>query len=292
MSLTTQTQTQERPPTSEGDGQVTVLGRVAGHCYDHRRRVLVLWILAIIGITVVAQVVGTQFQNKFTSGNTESQQAANLLSARFPSQAGDFAQVVFHTSTPIADNRAAIESVVNGLRPLAHVSGVVSPFSAAGAHQISPHANIAYAVVQFDEQTANLPPGAVHAVINRAEAAAHPGFQVALGGEPIGSVQKISPGASEGIGITAAMIIMLLAFGSVVAMGLPIITALFGLGIGVALLELVTHFLVVPNFSPEMAAMIGIGVGIDYALFIVTRYRQGIFEGREPRDAVVTSLMT
>jgi RND superfamily putative drug exporter len=78
----------------------------------------------------------------------------------------------------------------------------------------------------------------------------------------------------------------------VVAMGLPIITALFGLGIGVALLELVTHFLVVPNFSPEMAAMIGIGVGIDYALFIVTRYRQGIFEGREPRDAVVTSLMT
>ncbi len=88
------------------------------------------------------------------------------------------------------------------------------------------------------------------------------------------------------------MIIMLLAFGSVVAMGLPIITALFGLGIGVALLELITHLLVVPNFSPEMAAMIGIGVGIDYALFIVTRYRQGIFEGRDPRDAVVTSLMT
>ena len=105
-------------------------------------------------------------------------------------------------------------------------------------------------------------------------------------------MQKISPGASEGIGITAAMIIMLLAFGSVVAMGLPIITALFGLGIGIALLELVTHLLVVPNFSPEMAAMIGIGVGIDYALFIVTRYRQGIFEGREPRNAVVTSLMT
>jgi RND superfamily putative drug exporter len=271
---------------------VTVLGRVAGHCYDHRRRVLVLWLLAIVGITVVAQVVGTHFQNKFTSGNTESQQAANLLSAKFPSQAGDFGQVVFHTSTPIADNRAAIESVVSGLRPLAHVSGVISPFSAAGAHQISPHANIAYAVVQFDEQTANLPPSAVKAVIAKAEAAAHPGFQVALGGYPISSVQKISPGASEGIGITAAMIIMLLAFGSVVAMGLPIITALFGLGIGIALLELATHLLVVPNFSPEMAAMIGIGVGIDYALFIVTRYRQGIFEGREPRDAVVTSLMT
>jgi putative drug exporter of the RND superfamily len=85
---------------------------------------------------------------------------------------------------------------------------------------------------------------------------------------------------------------MLLAFGSVVAMGLPIITALFGLGLGVALLELLTHLLTVPTFAPEMAAMIGIGVGIDYALFIATRYRQGLFEGRDPRGAVVASLMT
>ena len=85
---------------------------------------------------------------------------------------------------------------------------------------------------------------------------------------------------------------MLLAFGSVVAMGLPVFTALAGLGIGIALLELLTHVLTVPNFSPEMAIMIGLGVGIDYALFIVTRYRQGIFEGRDPRNAVVTSLMT
>ena len=178
------------------------------------------------------------------------------------------------------------------MRPLAHVVSVTGPFSAAGAHQISQHGNIAYAEVQFDNITSNLQPGPINAVIHTAEAAQRPGFDVALGGYPISSVAKISPGASEGIGITAAIIIMLLAFGSVVAMGLPIITALFGLGIGVALLELVTHFLVVPNFSPEMAAMIGIGVGIDYALFIVTRYRQGIFEGRDPRDAVVMSLMT
>ncbi len=85
---------------------------------------------------------------------------------------------------------------------------------------------------------------------------------------------------------------MLLAFGSVVAMGLPVLTALAGLGIGIAVLELITHVLTVPNFSPEMAAMIGLGVGIDYALFIVTRYRQGIFEGRSPRDAVMTAHMT
>jgi putative drug exporter of the RND superfamily len=280
------------PETTSDGTQITALGRLAGRCYDRRRRVLLLWILAIVGITVMAQVVGTHFQNKFTSGNTESQQAANLLSAKFPAQAGDNADVVFHTTTPIADHKAAIDAVVSSLQPLAHVSSVVGPFSPAGAHQISPHANIAYAVVQFDQQTSDLQPGTVNAVIDKAQAAARPGFQIALGGGPISSVQKVSPGASEGIGVTAAMIIMLLAFGSVVAMGLPIITALFGLGIGIALLELITHLLVVPNFSPEMAAMIGIGVGIDYALFIVTRYRQGIFEGREPRDAVVTSLMT
>jgi RND superfamily putative drug exporter len=287
------TETRDTSQTeTPGGTPPTALGRLAGYSYDHRRRVLVLWILAIIGITVVAQVVGTNFQNKFTAGNTESQRATDLLTARFPSHAGDFADVVFHTRTPIADNEAAINSVVNSLRPLAHVTSVTSPFSPAGAHQISTHANIAYAKVQFDETTSNLPTGAVNTVIDTAQDAAHPGFQVALSGYPISSVAKISPGSSEGIGITAAIIIMLLAFGSVVAMGLPIITALFGLGIGVALLELITHLLVVPNFSPEMAAMIGIGVGIDYALFIVTRYRQGIFEGRAPRDAVVTSLMT
>ena len=178
------------------------------------------------------------------------------------------------------------------MRPLPYVEGVTSPFSAAGAHQIAPHGNIAFAQVQFTTDTADIPTGAVKNVVSTAQAAARPGFEVALGGNPISAAVTAAPGPSEGIGITAALIIMLLAFGSVVAMGLPVITALAGLGIGIALLELLTHLLVVPNFSPEMAAMIGIGVGIDYALFIVTRYRQGIFEGRAPRDAVMTAHMT
>jgi putative drug exporter of the RND superfamily len=279
-------------PATQAGTQPTALGRMAGRCYDRRRVVLAVWILAIIGVTVVAQVAGTHFENKFTAGNTPSQQATDILQARFPSKAGDTADVVFHTATPIAANEPAIDRVVASLRPLPYVQGVTSPFSAAGAHQIAPHADIAFAEIQFTKQTPDIPTGAVQKVITTARAAAHPGFQVELGGNPISAAATAAPGPSEGIGITAAILIMLLAFGSVVAMGLPIITALFGLGIGVALLELVTHVLVVPNFSPEMAAMIGIGVGIDYALFIVTRYRQGIFEGRTPRDAVVMSLMT
>jgi putative drug exporter of the RND superfamily len=272
----------------------TALGRLAARCHDRRRAVLVLWILVIIGVTVVAQVVGTHFQDTFTSGNTPSQQAADILSSRFPAKSGDTADVVFHSTAPITDasNRAAITRVVGALTPLAHVKSVTSPFAPGASHQISHDGTIAYAVVQFNEVSDVLPAPAVHAVINTAQAADHAGFDVQLGGAPISTVAVAAPGPSEGIGITAAMLIMLLAFGSVVAMGLPIITALFGLGIGIGLLELVSRFLVVPTFAPEMAAMIGIGVGIDYALFIATRFRQGLFEGRDPRGAVIASLMT
>ena len=115
---------------------------------------------------------------------------------------------------------------------------------------------------------------------------------MALGGQAISLVAGGQPGSSEGIGILAAIIIMLLAFGSVVAMGLPIITALFGIAIGFAVLDLLTHVLTTPTFAPEMMAMIGLGVGIDYALFIVTRYRQGLAEGRDPRQAAAVSLAT
>jgi RND superfamily putative drug exporter len=269
-----------------------VLGRLAGQCYDRRRLVLVLWIVAIIGITVVAQMVGTDFKNKFTAGDTPSQQALNILQERFPAKSGDTADIVFHTATPIAQNQAAVDAVASSVRGLPYVQSVTSPFSAGGAHQIAPSGNIAFAQVQFSTDTADIPTSAVKKVVTTAQAAARPGFAVALGGSPISAAVTAAPGPSEGIGITAALLIMLLAFGSVVAMGLPVITALAGLGIGVALLELLTHLFVVPNFSPEMAIMIGIGVGIDYALFIVTRYRQGIFEGRTPRNAVVTAHMT
>jgi RND superfamily putative drug exporter len=283
-----------RPASAPPAVAPTGLGRWAGRCYDHRRAVLLLWILLLIGVTAVAQLVGTHFQNNFTAGNTPSQQAANILDSRFPTRSGGTADVVFQTIAPVtsAANRATVAGVVRQLRPLAHVVTVTGPFSPAGAHQVAADGHIAYAVVQFNTTSDLLPTRSVKAVIATAVAADHRGFSVALGGSPISAVITAAPGSSEGIGVTAAILIMLLAFGSVVAMGMPIITALFGLGIGVALLELVTHLLVVPTFAPEMAAMIGIGVGIDYALFIATRYRQGIFEGRGPRDAVIVSITT
>src|SRR3984957_15508519 len=109
-----------REATAGESDRRTVLGRLAGVCYARRRLVLSVWILAIIAVTVLAQVVGTHFENKFTAGNTPSQQAQNILAARFPAQSGDTADIVFHTATPIPDNRAAIEAVVARVRPLPH----------------------------------------------------------------------------------------------------------------------------------------------------------------------------
>ena len=129
-------------------------------------------------------------------------------------------------------------------------------------------------------------------MIARAQSYDRPGLQVALDGAPVSAVVSPSPGPSEGIGIGAAILIMLLAFGSVVAMGLPILTALTGVGVGYAVVALISHLLIDPSFGPELMAMIGLGVGIDYALFIVTRYRHGLGEGLDPKDAVIRAMST
>jgi RND superfamily putative drug exporter len=278
-----------RPPAESG------LGRLAGWSHDRRRLVLLLWIALVVLATVVAQVAGTHFQNKFSAGNTPSQRAQDILTSRFPAEAGDQAQIVFSTSGRVTDPavQADLTAVLARVADLPHVTSVAVPYGPAGAHQVAPGGHIAYATVQFDRQADTLPKAAVQRVINTADGAARPGVAVALGGAPISAVVSANPGGpAEGAGILAAMLIMLIAFGSVVAMGLPILTALFGLGVGLALLELLTHVLVVPIFSPEMAGMIALGVGIDYALFIVTRYRQGLAEGRDPREAAVVSLAT
>ncbi len=276
-------------PTAEH----SALGRLAGWCFDHRRRVLLVWIGVIIVITVVAQSMGSRFQDSFGSGNSASQQVQNLLTARFPQTAGTSADVVISTTGPVASpaNRATTTALVHRLSGLAHVSGVRSPFDPA-SHQISSDGHIAFAVVQFNEDVSTVPNAAVTKVIDAAESFDRSGYRVALGGGPIGNVITAAPGPSEGAGILGAMIIMLIAFGSVVAMGLPVLTALFGIAIGFALEDLLSHVLNVPIFAPEMLAMIGLGVGIDYALFIVTRYRQGLFEGRDPRRAVSTAHAT
>jgi RND superfamily putative drug exporter len=278
-------QVPSRPAADSG------LARIAGWCHDHRWRVLIIWLIALVGFNFGAQAAGSAFTNNLTGGPQPVQQ---ILNQAFPDQSGSPAQVVISTTGPITapSVEARTARLAAALTPLAHVSQVVSPFSPAGSHQISRDGHIAYVQVNFDQQAGDLPSADIKKVISVAQSFGAAGYHVALGGQAISLVASPAPGAAEGIGILAAIIIMLLAFGSVVAMGLPIITAVFGIAVAFAVLDLLSHLITTPTFAPEMMAMIGLGVGIDYALFIVTRYRQGLAEGREPREAAAVSLAT
>jgi RND superfamily putative drug exporter len=278
----------------EAPTDVGALGRLAGWSYEHRRRVLIGWIFLLVVVIGSSNALGSAFHNNFTLNNSPSHQAYLLLSQRFPNQSGDSAEVVVHTTTPVDTpaNTAAIARLVDAMRTLPSVSAVRSPFAPGASRQMSADGHTAFVAVQFDNTTVNLKTSQTQHLVNVARGFGHSGFQVALGGNPISATVFAHPGSSEAIGVLAAIIIMLIAFGSVVAMGLPLLTALLGVGIGFGLVSFLSHSLTVPTFGPQLMAMIGLGVGIDYALFIVTRYRQGLGEHRDPREATVLALAT
>jgi len=173
--------------------------------------------------------------------------------------------------------RRVIVALVARVGRLPHVTAVVSPY-VRGAHAISKDGTIAFATVSFNEPAAQLPKAAVNRVIDTAEAARSPALQVELGGQAIEQVEQTSIGFATAVGLIAAIVILLIAFGSFIAMGLPIVSALLGLGVGLGLIGLASRVVSLPSVASELALLIGLGVGIDYALFIVTRYREAYRE--------------
>jgi putative drug exporter of the RND superfamily len=246
----------------------------------HRRIVVVSWIVLAVGVLAASQAVGKRNANNFSLPNTDSQRAIDLLQSRFPAQAGDADQIVFRTRTgklTDASTRAVIAPALERIARLPHVAGVVSPY-ATGAKAVSKAGTIGFATVEFDQRANQLPKAAIDRVINTSEALRSPTLQVELGGQAIEQAQQASIGFATGVGLLAAVVVLLLSFGSLLAMGLPILTALFGLGAGLGVIGLGSHLVDMVDFSSELALMIGLGVGIDYALFIVTRYRDAYRE--------------
>jgi RND superfamily putative drug exporter len=265
---------------------------LARWCSRRRRVVVVLWVAALIGTGVAWQAVGSHYANNFSLGNTGAQKAADLLKAEFSAQSGDSDQIVFRArSGTVASRRAAIEPMLEKVAGLPHVTAVISPFDANAGNRISKDGTIAFATVQFDERANVLPTSAIEKVISVAQAAATPTLEVELGGQAIEQTEFAKPASTTAIGVLAAIVVLLVSFGSFLAMGLPIVTALFGLGTGIALVGLVSHLLDMPNFSIELGAMIGLGVGIDYALFILTRYREAYRENGGDVEAAVALAM-
>jgi RND superfamily putative drug exporter len=267
--------------------------RLATFCYRRRWVVLGAWVLAFIALTVVGRAAGGSYANNFSLPASESQRAFTLLQTRFPAQSGDTVQVVEKAANGVNDPqvRTRFEGLLADLARQPHVSGVQSPYGPAAARQVSKDGTTAFATVQFNIRANDVSHAESKAILSRVQAASAPGLQVAAGGNIIQAAER-SSFSSEAIGFLAAIVILFFAFGSVLAMGLPIITALFGIGFGFALIKVLTAVIPMPDFTSQIAAMIGIGVGIDYALFIVTRYRQALASGKEPEDAVTTAMNT
>ncbi|HEV3322590.1 MAG TPA: MMPL family transporter [Solirubrobacteraceae bacterium] len=244
----------------------------------HRRLVVVGWIAMIVAIGALAQSAGTEYSNNFTLPNSDAQRASDLLQKSFPTQAGDRDQIVFRVAAGTVTDpavRAHMSAMFAEVAKLPHVSAVISPYAGPAAGKaISANRQIAFATVVFDEKANLLPVSAAERVVKVAKAAARPGLEVQLGGQAIEATQQAGFGLSTAVGLMAAIVVLLITFGSLIAMGLPIVTALFGLGTGLSVIALFTHVVDTPNFSSELAAMIGLGVGIDYSLFILTRFRE------------------
>ena len=261
----------------------------------HRRIVVLSWIVLAVGVLAVSQAVGKRNANNFSLPNTDSQRAVDLLKSRFPAQAGDADQIVFRTrqgKLTDASTRAVIAPLLVRIAALPHVTGVVSPFE-ADANAVSRTGTIGFATVEFDQLASELPKSAINRVINTAESVRSSALQVELGGQAIKQAQQTSIGFATGVGLLAAVIVLLLSFGSLLAMGLPIVTALFGLGAGLGVIGLGSHLVDMVDFSSELALMIGLGVGIDYALFVVTRFRDAYREnGGDVRGAVELAMNT
>ena len=269
-----------------------MLQRLAHFSYRKRRLVLLLWIVALLGVAALGSSVGGSYSQSFSLPGTESQKANDLLQARFPAKAGDSGQIVF--SDPSGVRNPTVQSrmshVFADVAQVPGVTGVESPFLPAGARQVAKTGTVAYATVDFAKRDADITTQTLDSVRNVSQAARGNGLQIELGGRMFQRGPGL--GATELIGVVAAIIILLLVFGSVLAMGLPILIALFGIGIGLGFVELISHIVSTPDFATQLASMIGIGVGIDYALFIVTRYREGLHEGLDPESAVVRAIDT
>jgi RND superfamily putative drug exporter len=271
----------------------TYLYRLGRFAVRRRWFVLGAWVLAVVALTIAGKALGGELKDQFNVPGVESQQATNLLKATFPAQAGGTAQVVFHTpggTVNDAHNRVAIDATLAQMATVPHVVSVSSPYKAAA--QVSKDGTIAVANVAFDESPLDMGKQPYKDLKASVSAATGAGVQVEFGGEVAQFGERSSSPGSEGLGLLAAIVILIIAFGSVIAMGLSIGTALFGLATGISTVTLVSAFVTIPTVAETIAVMVGLGVGIDYALFIVTRHRAGLSRGLTVGDAAGRALAT
>ncbi|HEY2794949.1 MAG TPA: MMPL family transporter [Micromonosporaceae bacterium] len=269
---------------------------LARWCFRRRYVVIALWIVALAILGGVEKGVGTSYSNNFSLPGTESKTALQLLQKSFPAQAGESDTIVWHVTSGSVKDPAVISRIEPMLAKVAKqplIASVASPYAGqVGAAQISPDGKTAYARVNWTGLGNTIPVGDIQNLIKIAQAAGNDNIQVELGGQAIQAANQRSEGFSEVIGFIAAAVVLLIAFGAFFAMLLPLITAIFSLIGGSIAIGLLSHGLSVNQIGPIFAALIGLGVGIDYALFIVTRHRNGLKAGMSVEESAVRALNT
>ncbi|MEV5988447.1 MMPL family transporter [Streptomyces sp. NPDC052051] len=265
----------------------TFLYRLGRWSFRKRRLVALLWValLAVAGVGAVS--AGSTGNNTFSIPGTEAQKAFDLLDERFPDMHADGAQanIVFRAPAgekiTASDNKRTVEAAVAELgRDNRQVAAVLDPFT---AHAVSQDGTTAYVVVSYNVQFSEMSDTSLDTLDQVLDEGRHAGLTVEAGGTALAEIPEA--GAAEIIGIALAAVVLVITFGSLVASGLPLVTAIIGVGIGVASIMALTEVLDLSSTTPTLASMIGLAVGIDYALFIVSRYRSELAEGRDREEA-------
>ncbi len=272
-----------------------MFARLGSWCHDRRRLVVALWLVALFALGGISSAVGTDFRDDFNLPDVESRTGFDLLDSEFGGQgAGVSGTIVFRADQGVTDPdvQAGMEGLFAELTEEFDTLSIASPYAEGGERQIAPSGELAGQVAFADIE---LPEGTTFAEtteVSEAIQAGTPdleGLQVEVGGASFGEFETPE---SEIIGLAFAIVILILAFGSVLAMGLPIGVALAGISVGTTLLLLLTNVLSVPDFAQFLGIMIGLGVGIDYALFIVTRYRENLHHGHDVRESTSIAIDT
>ncbi|MFI6704631.1 MMPL family transporter [Streptomyces sp. NPDC050509] len=273
------------------------MAALARWCVTHRLLAVLLWLLALGGASAAAGVMGTSYSNDYEVPGTESGRATQLLGAAFPGLGGDSNTIVWHTERgSVRDTGVELRTgeMLGRVAKLPGVSSVVSPYAAEGAEQISADGRTAYARITFDRQADDIPHSQARALVSTATSVegAQKGLEVELGGSAVALTEAASAHTAEIVGVAVAAVVLFLVFGSFAAGLLPIATALVSVGTAYAGIVLLGHVMTVADFAPMLGLLIGLGVGIDYALFIVVRHRKGLQRGLTVPEAAANAVAT
>jgi RND superfamily putative drug exporter len=270
------------------------LYRLGRACAHHRLPVLLAWLVIAVGLVAAAGTLGSQASDNVNLPGTGSQQVTDLLGRGFPDQQNGSSPIVLRApqGRQVTDYQRAIDTSVTALQSNDLVAKVVSPLDRAGAGQVSRDGTVAFISVYPAESLGDITLDEAQGILDDANAAKDAGLRTSAGG-PLGSkLSKPETESSEVVGLTIALIVLAFTFGTFVAMGLPILSALIGVTTGLAGITLLSHLTEVPTSAPTLAIMLGLGVGIDYALFIVTTHRDTLAHGMDVKESVARAVAT